>query len=228
MPSKESTIRSYSQLCGIATAFDVIGDRWAALVVRDLLFGPLRFGELAEGLPGIGTNTLTARLKDLEGSGVVRRQLLPLPDRGTVYELTPYGRELEPILMGLGRWGTRSMGRLPPDVATRSRWLVAAMLAFHDETRRVARPTTWALRLSDGEFTVRAEGTDLTVAAGAPDDADLRIATEDDQLHRLLTHRLDPRDAVAKGVVTLEGDVSELPRLIELFSFPALDPSGAT
>jgi DNA-binding HxlR family transcriptional regulator len=228
MPPKEPTIRSYSQLCGIATAFDVIGDRWAALVVRDLLFGPLRFGELAEGLPGIGTNTLTARLKDLEGSGVVQRQLLPLPDRGTVYELTSYGRELEPILMGLGRWGTRSMGRLPPDVATRSRWLVAAMLAFHDETRRVARPTTWALRLSDGEFTVRAEGTGLTVAAGAPDDADLRITTEDDQLHRLLTHRLDPRDAVAKGVVTLEGDVSELPRLLELFSFPALDPAGAT
>jgi DNA-binding HxlR family transcriptional regulator len=228
MPPKESTSRSYSQLCGIATAFDVIGDRWAALVVRDLLFGPLRFGELAEGLPGIGTNTLTARLKDLEGSGVVRRQLLPLPDRGTVYELTSYGRELEPILMGLGRWGTRSMGRLPPDVATRSRWLVAAMLAFHDETQRVARPTTWALRLSNGEFTVRAEGTDLTVAAGAPDDADLRITTEDDQLHRLLTRRLDPRDAVAKGVVTLEGDVSELPRLIELFSFPALDPTGAT
>ncbi len=227
MPPKESPIRSYSQLCGIATAFDVIGDRWAALVVRDLLFGPLRFGELAEGLPGIGTNTLTARLKDLEGSGVVRRQLLPLPDRGTVYELTSYGRELEPILMGLGRWGTKSMGRLPPDVATRSRWLVAAMLAFHDETRRVVRPTTWALRLSDGVFTVRAEGTDLTVAAGAPDDADLRITTEDDQLHRLLTHRLDPRDAVATGVVTLEGDVSDLPRLIELFSFPALDPTGA-
>src|SRR5664280_673972 len=147
MALKDSTARSYSQLCGIATALDVIGDRWAALILRDLLLGPLRFGELAEGLPGIGTNTLAARLKDLEGSDVVRRELLPLPDRGTVYELTPYGRELEPILMGLGRWGTKSMGRLPPDVATRSRWLVAAMLAFHDETRLVARPTTWELRL---------------------------------------------------------------------------------
>jgi DNA-binding HxlR family transcriptional regulator len=227
MPPTPSTARSYAQLCGIATAFDVIGDRWAALIVRDLLLGSLRFGELAEGLPGIGTNTLAARLKDLEGSGVVRRQLLPLPDRGTVYELTPYGRELEPILMGLGRWGTKSMGRLSPDIASRSRWLVAAMLAFHDEERRVARPTTWELRLTDGAFTVRAKGTDLTVAAGAPDDADLVITTGDEQLHRLLTHRLAPSEAVATGAVSVEGDVSELPRLLELFSFPALDPTGA-
>ena len=227
MPPTSSTARSYAQLCGIATAFDVIGDRWAALIVRDLLLGSLRFGELAEGLPGIGTNTLAARLKDLEGSGVVRRQLLPLPDRGTVYELTRYGRELEPILMGLGRWGTRSMGRLSPDVASRSRWLVAAMLAFHDEERRVARPTTWELRLTDGAFTVRAKGTDLTVAAGAPDDADLVITTGDEQLHRLLTHRLAPSEAVATGAVSVEGDVSELPRLLGLFSFPSLDPAGA-
>ena len=227
MPPTPSTARSYAQLCGIATAFDVIGDRWAALIVRDLLLGSLRFGELAEGLPGIGTNTLAARLKDLEGSGVVRRQLLPLPDRGTVYELTRYGRELEPILMGLGRWGTRSMGRLSPDVASRSRWLVAAMLAFHDEERRVARPTTWELRLTDGAFTVRAKGTDLTVAAGAPDDADLVITTGDEQLHRLLTHRLAPSEAVATGAVSVEGDVSELPRLLELFSFPSLDLTGA-
>ena len=227
MPPTPSTARSYAQLCGIATAFDVIGDRWAALIVRDLLLGSLRFGELAEGLPGIGTNTLAARLKDLEGSGVVRRQLLPLPDRGTVYELTRYGRELEPILMGLGRWGTKSMGRLSPDVAARSRWLVAAMLAFHDEERRVARPTTWELRLTDGAFTVRAKGTDLTVAAGAPDDADLVITTGDEQLHRLLTHRLAPSEAVATGAVSVEGDVSELPRLLELFSFPSLDLTGA-
>src|SRR5471032_1722354 len=133
MSSSAAATRSYAQLCGIATALDVIGDRWTLLVVRDLMLGPLRFGDLAEGLPGIGTNTLAARLKHLEASGVVRRRLLPLPDRGTAYELTAYGRELEPILLALGRWGAKSMGRLPADVASRSRWLVAAMLAFHDE-----------------------------------------------------------------------------------------------
>ena len=185
--------RSYAQLCGIATALDVIGDRWAPLIVRDLLLGPLRFGDLAEGLPGIGTNTLTARLKHLEAAEVVERRLLPLPDRGTVYELTDYGRELEPILLALGRWGTRSMGRVPGEVVTRSRWLVAAMLAFHNSGRRVARPTTWELRLSDGVFTVAAEGTSLTVAAG-----DLVLTASDADLHALLTRQLTPADAVAR------------------------------
>lgn len=221
------TMRSYAQLCGIATALDVIGDRWAPLVVRDLLLGPLRFGDLAEGLPGIGTNTLAARLKSLEASGVVHRRLLPLPGRGTVYELTTYGRELEPILLALGRWGTKSMGRLPSDVATRSRWLVAAMLAFHDESQRIARPTTWELRLTDGAFTVRAEGTSLTVIAGAPDDADLVITTEDEHLHRLLTRQLTPADAVTSGAVTLDGEASALRRLVALFAFPALDLTAA-
>jgi DNA-binding HxlR family transcriptional regulator len=212
--------RSYSQRCGIATALDVIGDRWTALVVRDLLLGPLRFGDLAEGLPGIGTNTLTARLKHLEAAEVVNRRLLPMPGRGTVYELTAYGRELEPILMALGRWGTRSMGRLPSNVTTRSRWLVAAMLAFHDESKRIARPTTWELRLSDSAFAARAEAKSLTITAGAPESADLVITTEDEHLHRLLTGQLTPETAVATGAVTLDGDVTALQRLLDLLDFP--------
>lgn len=226
MPPTDAPARSYAQLCGIATAFDVIGDRWAALVVRDLLLGPLRFGELAAGLPGIGTNTLATRLRQLEASGVIERQLLPLPDRGTVYELTPYGRELEPVLMGLGRWGTKSMGRLPRDVAARSRWLVAAMLAFHDESQRVARPTTWELRLNDGSFTVQAEGATLTVAAGTPHAADLVVTIRDDDLHRLLTHRLNPSEAIASGAASVSGSSSRLQDLIDLFAFPALGPDA--
>ncbi len=225
MPPIDEPVRTYSQLCGIATALDVIGDRWATLVVRELLLGPLRFGELAAGLPGIGTNTLATRLRQLEASDVIGRQLLPLPDRGTVYELTPYGRELEPILMGLGRWGTKSMGRLPSDVATRSRWLVAAMLAFHDETRRAERPTTWELRLTDGPFTVKADGGDLTVAAGAPGVADVVITTRDDDLHRLLTHRLNPSDAMGTGAVIVDGDPAYLQALLALFAFPVVAPA---
>lgn len=222
MSSPGPTTRSYAQLCGIATAFDVIGDRWSALVVRDLLLGPLRFGDLASGLPGIGTNTLAARLKDLESSGVVTRRLLPHPERGTVYELTEYGRELEPILMALGRWGTKSMGRLPAVVETRSRWLVAAMLAFHDESQHVSHPTTCELRLTDGVFTVRADGTTLVVTAGAPEDADLILTIDDQHFHQLLTHQMTPADAVATGVATVTGDPSVLSDLIRLVAFPDL------
>jgi DNA-binding HxlR family transcriptional regulator len=227
MASDAATTRSYAQLCGIATALDAIGDRWTPLVVRDLLLGPLRFGDLAEGLPGIGTNTLAARLKHLEAAGVVHRRLLPLPERGTVYELTTYGRELEPILLALGRWGAKSMGRTASELSSRSRWLVAAMLGFRDESKRIPRPTTWELRLNDGAFTVRAEGTSLTVTAGAPDDADLAITTTDEHLHRLLTRQLTPAAAVATGAVNLDGDASALPVLVELFAFPALERAAA-
>jgi DNA-binding HxlR family transcriptional regulator len=225
MPSSAATMRSYAQLCGIATALDVVGDRWTPLVVRDLLLGPLRFGDLVDGLPGIGTNTLTARLKQLEATGVVRRRLLALPDRSTVYELTTYGRELEPILLALGRWGTKSMGSLPPDAVSRSRWLVAAMLAFHDENQRIAEPTTWELRLTDGAFTVRAEGSSLSVTAGAPDDPDLVITTADADLHQLLTRQLLPTEAITSRALILDGDPAALGRLVELFAFPTLDPS---
>ena len=222
MSPDPATPRSYAQLCGVATALDVVGDRWTPLVIRDLLLGPLRFGDLAEGLPGIGTNTLAARLKHLEAAGVVRRQLIPLPERGTSYELTEYGRELEPILMALGRWGTRSMGRLPSEVATRSRWLVAAMLAFHDERVAIARPTIWELRLTDGPFTMRAEATTLTAVSGAPAASDLVVTTRDDELHRLLTRQLTPDEAVAAKTVTLEGEAAALPQLLDLFAFPVL------
>jgi DNA-binding HxlR family transcriptional regulator len=222
MPSRAMP-RSYAQLCGVASALDVIGDRWTPLVVRELLLGPVRFGDLVAGLPGIGTNTLAARLKHLESAGVVQRRLLPLPERATVYELTDYGRELETILLALGRWGTKSMWRLPPEVATRSRWLVAAMLAFRDERRRVARPTTWELRLTDGAFTVRAEGANLAISAGAPDDADVVITTDDEQLHRVLTGRLTPAEALASGAITVDGDDAALAGLLDLFAFPAFD-----
>jgi DNA-binding HxlR family transcriptional regulator len=221
MPSRAAMPRSYAQLCGVATALDVIGDRWTPLVVRELLLGPLRFGDLVSGLPGIGTNTLAARLKHLESAGVVHRTLLPLPDRGTVYELTEYGRELETILLALGRWGTKSMGRLPAEVATRSRWLVAAMLAFRDDGQRIARPTTWELRLSDGAFTVRAEGASVAITAGSADDADVVIATDDEHLHRLLTNRLTPAEALATGAIRVDGDEAAVASLLDLFAFPA-------
>jgi DNA-binding HxlR family transcriptional regulator len=218
--------RSYAQLCGIATALDIVGDRWAPLVLRDLLLGPLRFSDLAAGLPGIGTNTLSARLKHLEEAGVVRRRLLALPDGAVVYELTDYGREIEPVLMELGRWGAKSMGRLPADVATRSRWLAAAMLAFHDASRGPARAATWELRMTDGPFTVHADGSRLMVTAGAPDSADAVLTVGDRDLHGILTGRLSPAQALRSGLVEIEGDQGALGALVDLFDFPALEPAA--
>ena len=103
-----SSRRKYDQGCGSAHALDLIGDRWALLVVRELLLGPKRFTDLRDGLPGIGPNVLTQRLKELEEIGVLRRRVLPPPAASTVYELTEWGQELEEVLVRLGRWGARS------------------------------------------------------------------------------------------------------------------------
>ena len=124
--------------------------------------------------------------------------------------------------MALGRWGAQSMGPTATGVAARSRWLMAAMLAFHDESR-VAEPTTWELRVNDGPFTVVADGTALSINAGSsPEPADAVVTTSDAMLHRLLTGQISPEQAIAAGELTVDGDVSLVSRLLALFAFPPL------
>ena len=226
MASDPATGRSYAQRCGIAGALDVVGERWAALVIRDLLVGPLRFGDLLAGLPGIGSNTLTARLKQLEAAGVVARRPVPLPDRGTVYELTGYGRELEPVLLALGRWGERRMALLPAAATSRSRWLAVAMLAFRAPGKPVDHPLTWLLRLDDGPYTVHAESDLLTVTAGETATADLTIAVGDQTWYALLTRRLRPAAAITQGLLTVHGDRRLLRVLLDRFMFPTQPSRG--
>src|SRR4051812_10552564 len=122
--------RKYSQGCGTAYALDVIGDRWALLVVRELLLGPKRFTDLRDGLPGIGPNVLSQRLKELEDAGVLRRRVLPPPAGSTVYELTEWGSELEDIVVRLGRWGARSPA-MPREAETHPEWLGVRMRAVY-------------------------------------------------------------------------------------------------
>src|SRR3712207_5891120 len=119
--------RSYNQYCAVARSLDIVGERWTLLVVRELLTGPKRFKDLLEGLPGIGTNLLTARLKDLEGYGVVHRVTLPPPAASKVYELTELGRLLEPVIAALGRWGLEFLGAPDQEVDLRPAWAVVAL-----------------------------------------------------------------------------------------------------
>src|SRR5688572_22779601 len=119
--------RTYRQYCGVASALDVVGERWTLLVVRELLLGPRRYTDLARGLPGIGEGLLAARLRDLEARGLVGRRKLFPPASSVVYELTEAGRELEPILDGLARWGARWLGTPTDADAIRPRWVMLAM-----------------------------------------------------------------------------------------------------
>src|SRR5918998_5685030 len=119
--------RSYNQYCAVARALDIVGERWTLLVVRELLTGPKRFKDLSEGLPGIGTTLLTARLKDLEGHGIVRRATLAPPAGSRVYELTDLGRSLEQVVIALSRWGLKLLDAPRREEVSRPAWAMVAL-----------------------------------------------------------------------------------------------------
>src|SRR2546427_2859176 len=167
------TSRSYGQFCGFARALELVGERWALLVVRDLVLSPKRFTDLRRGLPRIPTNILSARLKELEDAGVVRRRVLPRPASGVVYELTEYGQELEDVVLRLGLWGARSLGEpRPEDIVTTDSLILALRATFRPEAARELQAT---FQLDFGGIVVHASIDHRTLydGAGALSNADL-------------------------------------------------------
>jgi DNA-binding HxlR family transcriptional regulator len=223
--------RTYGQYGGVATAVELIGERWALLIVRDLLVGPRRYTDLKQGLPRIPTNILSTRLKELQEGGVVRR--VPIRRCGLVYELTEYGRELEPVVLGLARWGLRTLGEPgDDDVFTPDSLTVALRAAFRGES---AEPGDYELRIGDVALRVQVDGmlriTQLAPAAppvgGAlpAGEPDLTIAAGSGIRH-LLTGRRDAAAALAAGdVVVVAGDAALLERFATTFRID--DPDGA-
>ena len=217
-------MRTYGQFCGIARALDLVGERWALLVVRDLILGPKRFVDLQRCLPGIGTNVLSARLKQLEEGGVIRRRALPPPAGSTVYELTEHGRELEEILLALGRWGASSMGPRRPEEALRTGWLGVAMRAYVQPDAASDLDATYELRLDDTVLHVEVRDARVRITEGASDGADLVVETGNETLIALLAGFLQPDAAIASGAVRLDGDEALLARLLEVVRFPTPAP----
>ena len=159
--------RSYGQYCGVTTAVELIGERWAMLIIRDLLVGPRRYTDLKQGLPKIPTNILSTRLKELQEGGVVRR--VPLKNCGLVYELTDYGRMLEPVVLALGRWGFASMGEPgPDDVVTADSLTMALRTAFRPEVSASVPPADYELHVGDVVLRVQVDGPRLAIAQLAP------------------------------------------------------------
>lgn len=214
------TTRSYAQYCGLAYALDLVGERWALLVVRDLLHGPRRFTDLARGLQGIPSNVLSARLRELEENGIVARRVLPRPDGSVVYELTPYGRELEEIVLAFGRWGARSLGPVREgDALAPSALLVALQASFQPEAARALR-ACYELRI--GPVAVHAVVDDgaLTLGDGPLADPDLVLET-DDTLVGLLNGELTAEQALADGRLAVRGDAEQLPGFFAAFRLPS-------
>ncbi len=209
-------MRTYRDLCGIARALDVIGERWALLVVRELMFGPKRFADLHRGLPAMSQNVLTQRLRELEDSGVLtRRRGLP-PATGLVYDLTDHGRALEPVLLALGRWGSPlapgpdSATELSPDA------LMVALRTTFDPAAAAGLDATVQLQLPGDAFglTVRDGRLDV-VREDEPADAALAATVRTVQ-DLVFDHRaLD--DAVRLGDAQVGGDTAILTRLLATF-----------
>jgi DNA-binding HxlR family transcriptional regulator len=208
------TSRSYDQFCGIARALDLVGERWALLIVRDLILGPKRFTDLRRGLPRIGTNVLAARLKELERGGVVARRTLPPPAASTVYELTEYGRTLEGPLLALGCWGAASMGPRQPEQALRSEWFGVALKAFFRPEAAADLEAEIELRFDDGTLLARVDHGSLVVEAGSPNGADLVLTSEVETLIAYLAGADVPPAALAP-----QGDAALLERLPRIFAF---------
>jgi DNA-binding HxlR family transcriptional regulator len=218
-----ATRRTYGQGCGTAFALDVIGDRWALLVVRELVLGPKRFTDLRDGLPGIGPNVLSQRLKELEDAGVIQRRVLPPPAASTVYELTEWGSELEEVIVQLGRWGARSPD-LPLEAETQAEWVVLGLRALYDPHDQPA-PAAYELRFGDDVFWAGVDNGAMKVGRGSASDPDAVINTDPETLAMLVRGGLTPAAALKSGALTLpEGDRRALDRFLSLFRFP---PSGA-
>ena len=211
--------RTYGDRCGIARALDLVGERWALLVVRELLLGPKRFTDLREGLPHVSPDVLSQRLRELEQDGIVRRTKLPPPAGSRVYELTERGRALEPVVLELGRWGSGAPfppgdARLGPDSA------VIALLTVFEPSAAGDLTGTYELRFGEHAFRARVSDGRIEFARGAAEDPDATIGTDPATLATVLWHGRELADAERAGEIVIEGDRRAAKRFLGLFPLP--------
>jgi DNA-binding HxlR family transcriptional regulator len=210
--------RDYGQFGGVARAVELVGERWALLIVRDLLVGPRRYGELATGLPRIPTNILATRLKELQAGGIIRRAPR---SRIVIYELTPYGRGLEPIVLALGAWGFKTLDE-PRDeqLITPDSMTMDLRSAFRANVAARLPATSYAAHVGTANLFIRVDGTALEVTRG-DGDVDLAFAAGPG-IHRLISGELSPETAIATGQVeVLRGRSDLLERFASTFHLAA-------
>lgn len=204
--------RSYEDGCAFAQALDLVGERWALLILRELMFGPKRFTDLKQDLPGIASNVLTQRLSGLEQAGLLRREDLPRPARGKVYELTPWGLGFREPLRVMGAWAARS----PHLRFDRPLSAAAAMLSLgsmFDPARARDMRIALDLRLPDEDFALRVAEGKIAVERGRNVDADCTVTGDQNALLPVLYAGKPVAAAIADGSLTVEGEADALVRL---------------
>ncbi|MBX3013727.1 MAG: helix-turn-helix transcriptional regulator [Caldilineaceae bacterium] len=215
------TTRSYHQLCGLAFALDLVGERWTLLIIRELIAGPRRFTDLLEGLPGISTNLLTERLKHLEEQQLIQRRILPPPAASAVYELTTMGRALEASLLELGRWGSQFVPASPEGchILPLGSYALTPKTFFRAECAQ-ALDETYVLYIGDEVQQVHITHGQIDVRQGEPVHADMALHTEMSIYLGLLTRQIDPAMALSHGLVQVKGDQALFYRFFDLCSMP--------
>jgi DNA-binding HxlR family transcriptional regulator len=215
--------RSHRDACAAAHALDLVGERWALLVVRELLLGPKRFTDLRAGIPDLSSNILSQRLRELEQAGVVLRRKLPPPAASWIYELTGWGYELEPVILALGRWGRRSPAH-PRDADLGADSLILALKSDLDPAAAAGLTAAYELRLGEDRFHVEVAGGRIEVgrgpAAGPPD---ATIRTDPATLAALLWSGRELAEAQRSADVTIEGSEAAATRFLGLF--PPAEPA---
>jgi DNA-binding HxlR family transcriptional regulator len=214
--------RSYDDPCGIARALDVVGDRWALLVVRELIFGPKRFSQLRDGLNGVSPNVLSQRLRDLEDGGILRRQTLDPPAAVAVYELTPRGLALEPILLELGRWGSREP--MPAAGQLSASAVLLALKTVFDPTPADGDAIV-ALRIDGDWFGLTVAGGSIDIAHGRAEHPAVTLETDAATLRSVAFGREPVSAASRDGRLTVRGDRRLAERFARMFPVPQDRPS---
>lgn len=213
-----AAMRSYGDPCGIARALDIVGERWAILVARELVLGPKRFTDLRAGLPAASPNVLAQRLRELEEEGVVRRRMLEPPANAWVYELTDWGRDLEPLIRELARWGSRAP-RLEGGELSLDAMMLALTTTFDAKAAGDLRMTV-ELRFGLERFRVHITAGRIALTRGAARDPDAIMTTDVPTLRGLVFGGRSVSDAARGGKLEIEGDRQVVARFVKLFPRP--------
>ena len=212
------TTRTYGEGCAAAHALDLVGERWALLIVRELLLGPKRFTDLRAGVLHASPNVLSQRLRELEHAGVLFRRRLPPPAACWVYELTEWGQGLKEIVIALGQWGARSPGLAPIEMSVDSH--VLALGAMFKPSLAGDMNARFELRLGDDRFRVEIADGKIDAARGGVEQPDATITTTPDVLAAVVWHGADLDAALKAGEIEIEGDADLVARFVRLFPLP--------
>lgn len=216
-PSDRTEKRWYDDACGTALALEFVGERWALLIIRELMFGPRRFGQIRANLPGISANVLTQRLEGLEAADIVVRRRLPPPANVQAYDLTDWGREAETPIREMGRWAARSPRHNPFAFMSTASAMISLRTLIEPARAAVAPDLTIAFRFPDDAFVARLRDGALTVVRGESDTCDASLSGDTMAMRRTIYGK---EGFDGEGLMALDGDPAAAAAFIDLFALP--------